>query len=272
MKKLISVFLCVLLLLGSFTVAIPEAKAVVGITYAFPKTAFVGETLIMNINITGFGPYEIVYDIYKDGVFQASSGIVSTTSWRHLAGSAGNYTCEITIKDLGFGDTRFFNDLPVIKVIPWVTPKITKVENVSGTALKVTWAAVPGAVKYELYRATSKVGPYRLVKATTATGLTNAYLSAGTQYFYKVRYQTALGSWSPLSNFITGVPVAKAAITSLTSPASRQVKLVWAKTAGASGYQVLLSTAPAGPYRVVRTLPGTTVTFSGLKSRSRFYF
>lgn len=272
MKRFLAAFLCILCCLGLLPDAVYQASAVTKITWISPKSSFFGEPLTWGVNAAdGLGPFQYRFLLYRNDQLIESTEFSEENSKTFLVDSLGDYSCVIVVNDIGFGNTVEFESTPV-SVTNWPSRLITKVEAVNATALKITWTPVKGAQRYEVYRAQNKAGPYKLVKAMTAACLTNTYLSAGTQYYYKVRFLSAQGSWSPLSTYVTGVPVAKAVITSITAPSARRIRLAWAKAAGASGYQVLLSSSPAGPYRVVRTLPGTTVTFSGLKKRSRLYF
>ena len=52
---------------------------------------------------------------------------------------------------------------------------------------RLTWEAVEGAEEYQIYRATSKNGEYKLVKTTTGTAYTNTSVKAGKTYYYKVK-------------------------------------------------------------------------------------
>ena len=52
---------------------------------------------------------------------------------------------------------------------------------------RLTWEAVDGAVEYQIYRATSKSGDYKLIKTTTSTSFTNTSAKAGKTYYYKVK-------------------------------------------------------------------------------------
>ena len=52
---------------------------------------------------------------------------------------------------------------------------------------RLTWEAVDGAVKYEVYRATSKNGTYSRMKTTTGTSYTNTNFDTEKTYYYTVR-------------------------------------------------------------------------------------
>ena len=51
---------------------------------------------------------------------------------------------------------------------------------------RLVWKEISGAEKYEIYRATSKSGTYKLVKTTTSTSYTNTSAIKGKTYYYKV--------------------------------------------------------------------------------------
>ncbi len=273
MKKIVSVFCCLLLLLGLILPLMPTAQAVLAIKFVGTVKAYVGDTLSWTVTeVLGGGPYDYQFDLYRNDQLVGSSGSIPYNNRQFKADAIGEYKCVITVYDRRFGDTRVFADIPLAYVTAMPAARIQKVEAISASALKVSWAAVPLATRYELYSATAKNGPYKLVRATTATSLSVGSLKAGTQYFFKLRYLTEGGTLSPMGPLVTGVPIGRAAITGISSPAKGQIKLVWAKTAGATGYQVLTSAKSTGPFKVVRTLPGTQTSFTGIKSASRLFF
>ena len=49
------------------------------------------------------------------------------------------------------------------------------------------WNAVSGAIKYNIYRSTSKNGTYTYLDTTTATSYTDKTAVSGTQYYYQVK-------------------------------------------------------------------------------------
>ena len=72
----------------------------------------------------------------------------------------------------------------------------------SSSSIKVTWSAVSGATRYELWRSTSSGGTYTLVAVTASLYYTNGSLTTGRTYYYKVRAYhlegttKVYGSWS----------------------------------------------------------------------------
>lgn len=59
--------------------------------------------------------------------------------------------------------------------------------NVASTGkIKLTWKAIEGAAAYDVYRATSKSGPYTLIMSTEKASYINTSAKAGKAYYYKV--------------------------------------------------------------------------------------
>ena len=66
-------------------------------------------------------------------------------------------------------------------------PATPSAVSLSKRSARVTWATVKGASGYELWRATSPGGTYTRVYRGTAKAYTNAGLTSGKTYYYKVR-------------------------------------------------------------------------------------
>lgn len=66
-------------------------------------------------------------------------------------------------------------------------PTVTASNIASSGKIKLSWDAVDGAVKYKVYRATSKNGTYKLLITTENTSINNTSTTAGKTYYYKVR-------------------------------------------------------------------------------------
>ncbi len=67
------------------------------------------------------------------------------------------------------------------------TPGSVKAAPVTYNSIKVTWSAVSGVTRYELWRSTSSGGTYTLVAVTASLYYTNGSLTTGRTYYYNVR-------------------------------------------------------------------------------------
>lgn len=112
-------------------------------------------------------------------------------------------------------------------------------------SLKVTWKAVDGADKYQVYRSkTGKTGSFALKKTTTATSYANIGITCGKTYYYKVRAVNSKGKGTFSAVKSSKVQPATAKITSVplggkdSAPYDHAPKPTWNKVAGATGYQL----------------------------------
>lgn len=64
----------------------------------------------------------------------------------------------------------------------------------SSSSIMVSWGAVGGRTKYEVWRSTSANGKYTCIKTTTSTSYTNTGLKKGTTYYYKIVAYRTVGS------------------------------------------------------------------------------
>ncbi|MDI9521361.1 MAG: hypothetical protein QM308_09470 [Bacillota bacterium] len=143
-------------------------------------------------------------------------------------------------------------------------------QTTSSTSLKISWTGVSGAT-YHVWRSTDLRNWY-YIRTTYSASMTDNYLRSGTRYFYTIDVEMPDGSIYEGTRWGAGVPMGTTRMTSITSPGRGRVKIVWARTAGASGYMVQMATRPYGNYRTKRITPGNTVTFSGVVRGVTLYF
>ena len=154
-------------------------------------------------------------------------------------------------------NTDFAPDAPAIPAAPRVT---IGTSSASGKP-QLTWAAVDGAAKYEIYRSTQQSTGYSLLGTTTSTSYVNTGAAVGTTYYYKVRAVNSAGT-SAYSNIVSGR--AKAAIPAAprvtigNSSDSGKPKLTWAAVDGAAKYEIYRSTQQSTGYSLLGTTTSTS--------------
>lgn len=77
--------------------------------------------------------------------------------------------------------------------VPLGKATITSVKTDGAGRLKVTWAAVPGAARYIVYRGTSANGSYKKLGTTASLTHVSTGLTRGRNYFFKVKPYLMLG-------------------------------------------------------------------------------
>ncbi|MDI9520746.1 MAG: fibronectin type III domain-containing protein [Bacillota bacterium] len=276
MKRMLAAMLTALMLLTFLPLASPSAQAAVSAPVTFDVLcsvdhAYIGETVQWEItNLQGgTRPFEYGFIILKDGEVHAVYTDVPVPSVYFTFTSPGTYKAEGWVTDRSGNDI----DYPSAEIVVTANPcRITRIEPLGATSLKLTWNKVPGAYKYHLLRSTD-LKTWTQVRSTAKTTFSNTYLTPGTRYFYQVAFERHGVFNTAMGPVASGVPMAKTRITSLTSPSGRRIRLTWAKAAGASGYQVAMGTSANGSYKSVRIVTGgTTAIFSGVRSGSTLYF
>lgn len=98
--------------------------------------------------------------------------------------------------------------LPVQQVSAATTyqTSLGKVRNLkAGTctikSINLTWSPVSGASGYQVYRSDARNGKYRLLKNVSSVAFMNTTVTAGTEYFYKVRAYTSTAAGTSYGKF-----------------------------------------------------------------------
>ena len=132
----------------------------------------------------------------------------------------------------------------------------------------LTWKAVTGAAKYEVYRARSRSGDYIKYSTVTGTSYTNtSYIEDGNTYYYKVRALGSDGSYGPYSSVASvtyratssAVP-AEVTMGKATAQGS-YITVTWDKAANAASYRVYRRVNNSSDWNVVASsVSGTSYT------------
>ena len=140
----------------------------------------------------------------------------------------------------------------------------------------LTWNAVSGAAKYEVYRARSKDGTYTKYSTTTGTAYTNSsYLTSGATYYYKVRALDANGNAGPYSAVVSVTCRLKLTAPSVTggNDAQGRPTLKWNAVSGAAKYEVYRARSMNGDYVKYSTVTGTSYTnTSYIEDGNTYYY
>ncbi|MBR0413991.1 MAG: metallophosphoesterase [Clostridia bacterium] len=152
------------------------------------------------------------------------------------------------------------------------TPKLTA-ETASKTSIKLTWNEISGASVYQLYRAESANGPFEKIASVSDTSYKDTNLTTGTTYYYKVVAGTG-GTASDPSN------VAQATATlpdvhhlKVNQKGFNAVQTSWSRVAGATGYNLYMSTQKDSGYKLVAsTTTAIQAKVDGLERGTTYYF
>lgn len=140
---------------------------------------------------------------------------------------------------------------------------------------KLNWTGVTGATGYEIGRATSSGGTYSRIATTTVTSSTDATLTTGKTYYYKVRaYHTegATTTYGSYSDVKSANPTLGKVSLSAASASYTSIRLSWGNVSGASGYEIYRATSKSGTYAKVSAITGTSYTNTGRTTGRTYYY
>lgn len=220
--------------------------------------------------VSGAEKYQVYYASKAD--FSGAKVFTTTkTSMKHTGAVAGTtYYYKVCAVDAN-GTASAFSAV-VSQTCATAAPAASG-SNVSSTGkIRLTWKTVSGAAKYEVYRSTSKNGPYTRMFTTTKTTMTHAGAAVGTTYYYKVRALTANGTASAFSNIVsrtcaTVPPQAQGSILS-----TGKIQLTWGSVSGAAKYQVYYSTNADFSGAKVFTTTKTSMNHTGAVAGTTYYY
>ena len=153
------------------------------------------------------------------------------------------------------------------------TIEITASNNPTSGKVVLTWAAVEGAAKYEVYRSGTKDGEYKLYYTTTKLSYTNTSAYAGYWYHYKVKALDANGAEIVTSDIITQcADCAAPVITAGNRASDGKVTLKWKAIYGAEKYAIYRATARNGEYVRQYTTTSTSYTNTTSKANVTYYY
>lgn len=153
-----------------------------------------------------------------------------------------------------------------------ITPNVSKpkysVQTNDYNKIKISIEKVVGANGYQIYRATSKNGKYKLVKDTTGTSYVDSGLTTGKTYYYKVRAYAKVGKSKKAGAYNSVVntkpQLKRPTFTVSTNSKDPRKSLIIKinKVAGATGYVIYRKEGEA--WKKVATTKSLTYTDSKL--------
>ena len=133
--------------------------------------------------VDGANRYYVYRSTTKDGTysFLGSTAKLNYTDSKADAGTTYYYKVKA-----GIVNSVKSNSSAAVAITCRCARPSVKITTVNGSP-RLTWNAVTGAAKYEVYRATSKNGSYTKMFTTSNLSYTNTSAKAGTTYYYKVK-------------------------------------------------------------------------------------
>ena len=202
-------------------------------------------------------------------------GTTSSTSYTNTGAAVGK-TYYYRVKAVNSVGTSGYSNIVSgkAKAAAPAAPSVT-IGNSSTGKPQLTWKAVSGAVKYEIYRSTRQNSGYSLLGTTTSTSYVNTGASTGTTYYYRVKAVNRNGMASGYSNIVSCKAKAAApAAPSVTAGNSSTGKprLTWKAVSGAVSYRIYRSESRGTGYSLLGTTSSTSYVNTGAAAGKTYYY
>ena len=225
--------------------------------------------------VSGAAKYEVYRARSKDGDYIKYS-TVTGTSYTNTSYIENGNTYYYKVRALKSDGTAgaWSSIVSVTYKQTLSAPAVTGGNDAQGRPT-LTWKAVSGAAKYEVYRARSKDGTYTKYSTTTGTAYTNSsYLTSGATYYYKVRALGAKGNAGPYSAVVSVTCRLKLTAPTVTGGTDAQGRptLKWNAVSGAAKYEVYRARSLNGDYVKYSTVTGTSYTNTSYLANGTTYY
>jgi len=226
--------------------------------------------------VSGAAKYEVYRARSKDGDYIKYS-TVTGTSYTNISYIENGNTYYYKVRALDAKGTAgaWSSIVSVTYKQTLPAPSVTGGNDAQGRPT-LTWNAVSGAAKYEVYRARSKDGDYIKYSTVTGTSYTNtSYIENGNTYYYKVRALDAkgtAGAWSSVVSVTYKQTLPAPAVTGGKDSQGRPT-LKWNAVTGAAKYEVYRARSKDGDYIKYSTVTGTSYTnISYIEDGNTYYY
>lgn len=188
--------------------------------------------------------YQIVRSTSKNGTYTSLATVTGTsyTDTSAVAGTTYWYKVKAIHPNANRLDSRYSD--PDDRTCDLPRPTNVKTTRSTSTGkVKISWNAVSGADKYELYCSTNGGSSWTKLTTITGTSVNHGSATVGTTYTYRVRaIDTGNSSAnSAYSSTVTGTAVCAQPVISVSNVASTgKIKISWGKVTGASKYTLYI--------------------------------
>ncbi len=156
----------------------------------------------------------------------------------------------------------------------------TKVTATSKDAISVSisYKKISGVTGYQIYRATSKSGKYKLIKTNKSSKTvtyTDTKLTSGKKYYYKVRaYKTVKkkNTYSKYSSVVSATPIAKTPKVTVSNETYNSLRISYGKQSNISGYTIYRATSKSGKYTAIKNTSNTQYSDVKLTPDKKYYY
>ena len=220
--------------------------------------------------VDGATKYRVYRATSRNGTYKVMKTTTSTTYTNTTATTGKLYYYYVIAVDANGLESDKSNI--VSRTCDLAQPEITVKNRASDGAVTVKWGKVEGAVRYAVYRASSKTGKYTKLGTTTKTSYNDSNAAAGKTYYYKVRAlcdrDAAASAYSEIKARTRDLAQPKVKISSK----SGKPYLQWDKVSNATGYKIYRAASKNGTYSQIGTTTNRNYKDAKAKSGKTCYY
>lgn len=206
--------------------------------------------------VSGSGGYVIYQSTKKNSSFKKIKTITkasSTTYTKSGLKTGKTYYYKVRAYGKAGGKTLYGKFSAVKAAKPSCKAAVIRAKTRSYSAV-IQWKKVSGGDRYQVYRASSKKGPYKRIGTVKGTSLKDNSMTGGKTYYYKIRAYTKVGKKKVYGKFssVKSAKIKPYAPSFRLKSSNRNVKITWKKASGARKYQVYCGVSKKGKYYRIR--------------------
>ena len=220
----------------------------------------------------------VKYYVYRSGGKSGTYKYIGTATKLNYTDTTAKpgYYYYYKVKSVNAGGVESDASVAVSALCHCAQPVLNSAQYLSSSGKPyLSWSTVTGASKYQVYRAGSQNGTYKLLGTTTKTNYTDTTASAGYTYYYKVK---------AVSKVKTAANSAYSAVVKAVSHCARPVVkpdylastgkpyLKWSAVTGASKYEVYRAGSQNGTYKYIGSTTKTGYTDTNASAGYAYYY
>ncbi len=222
--------------------------------------------------VSGAKEYQVYRSTSKSGSFKRIT-TTDNTSFVNTSTTAGK-TYYYKVRAVAADGEKSEYSKVVSRICKLSQPDLDSYSLADTGKIKLHWKKVEGAVKYEIYRATSKNGEFSRLGSTKNLYYTNSKITAGKTYYYKIKAvpenEDAASAFSNRIYRTCDLPRPEISLSTVDS--SGKIKVSWKAISGAEKYEVYRATSEKGEYSKISTTTNTSATDTKAVAGTKYYY
>ena len=233
-----------------------------------------GKPYIKWAAVAGASKYEVYRGGSKSGTYQYI-GTATKLNYTDTTAKPGYYY-YYKVKAVNASGVKSSYSAAVTALCHCARPELNSAQYLSSSGKPyLSWSTVTGASKYQVYRAGSQNGTYKLLGTTTKTNYTDTTASAGYTYYYKVKAVSKVRSAANSANskaLAVNSHCARPVVKPDYLASTGKPYLKWSAVTGASKYEVYRAGSQNGTYKYIGSTTKTNYTDTTASAGYAYYY